>query len=80
MKTTKTAPHIPVDASATLEQDMRQEYDFDFSTAVRGKYAKALKSEGSNMVLLEPELAKAFPDSAAVNAALRSVLFRKTIR
>ncbi len=54
--------------------DLRPEYDFDFSKAVRGRYADRLKSEGSNLVLVEPDLVKAFPDSASVNAALRSVV------
>lgn len=54
--------------------DLRPEYDFDFSKAERGRYARRFKVEGSNLVLVEPELAKAFPDSASVNAALRSVV------
>jgi hypothetical protein len=54
--------------------DLRPEYDFDFSKADRGRYAKRLKVEGSNLVLVEPELSKSFPDSASVNAALRSVV------
>jgi hypothetical protein len=56
------------------EDELRPEYDFDFSTAERGRYAKRLKAEGSNLVLVDPDLAKAFPDSASVNAALRSVV------
>jgi hypothetical protein len=58
----------------TTNDDLRPEYDFDFSKAQRGRYARRLKIEGSNLVLVEPELAKSFPDSAAVNAALRSVV------
>ena len=54
--------------------DLRSEYEFDFSTAERGRYAAQLKTEGSNLVLVDPDLAKAFPDSASVNAALRSVV------
>ena len=54
--------------------DLRPEYDFDFSKAERGRYASRLRVEGSNLVLVEPDLAKAFPDSASVNAALRSVV------
>jgi hypothetical protein len=56
------------------EDDLKPEYEFDFAKAERGRYAKRLKAEGSNLVLLEPDLAKAFPDSAAVNAALRHLL------
>jgi hypothetical protein len=53
---------------------MRAEYKFDYSKAVRGKYYKRMLSEGANVVVLEPDIAKAFPDSAAVNDALRVVL------
>ena len=41
--------------------EMRAEYDF--SNAVRGKYRKRLAKEGSNIVVLDPDIAKAFPDS-----------------
>lgn len=54
--------------------DLRPEYEFDYSKAIRGKYYKRLLKEGSNVVVLERDVAKAFPDSAAVNAALRSVI------
>ena len=60
--------------SDDVGDELRPEYDFDFSKAERGRYAQRLKTEGSNLILVEPDLAKAFPDSAAVNAALRSVL------
>jgi hypothetical protein len=55
----------------------RPEYDFEYSKAVRGKYYKKLLKEGSNVVVLERDVAKAFPNSAAVNAALRSVIKAK---
>ena len=54
--------------------DMRSEYNFDYSKAVRGKYYKRTLKEGTNVVVLEPDVAKAFPNSAAVNDALRVVL------
>ena len=53
---------------------MRAEYDFDYSKAVRGKYYKRLLKEGSNVVVLDRDVAKAFPNSASVNKALRTVL------
>jgi len=53
---------------------MRAEYTFDYSKAVRGKYYKKILREGANVVVLEPDVAKAFPNSAAVNDALRVVL------
>ncbi len=58
---------------ASGSRDMRPEYDFDYSTAVRGKYYKRLLEEGSNVVVLDPDVAKAFRTSAAVNEALRSL-------
>lgn len=54
--------------------ELRPEYDFDYSKAVRGKYYKRLLSEGANVVMLEPDVAKSFRDSDAVNKALRSLL------
>jgi hypothetical protein len=59
---------------------MRAEYDFDYSKAVRGKYYKRLLKEGSNVVVLDRDVAKAFPDSVSVNKALRSVLEGKRRR
>ena len=54
--------------------EMRPEYQFDYSKAVRGKYYRRLLREGANVVVLEPDIAKAFRSSAAVNEALRSLL------
>lgn len=54
--------------------EMRPEYNFDYSKAVRGKYYRRLLEEGANVAVLEPDVAKAFRDSAAVNEALRSLL------
>ena len=54
--------------------EMRPEYSFDYSKAVRGKYYKRLLKEGANVIVLEQDVAKAFRDSAAVNDALRSLL------
>jgi hypothetical protein len=51
--------------------EMRPEYDF--SGGVRGKYADRYRA-GTNVVLLEPELANAFPDSKSVNDALRALV------
>jgi len=54
--------------------DLRREYDFDLSQGERGRYYKRLLKEGANIAVIEPDVAKAFPDSAAVNDALRSLL------
>lgn len=51
--------------------EMQAEYDF--SDGVRGKYTDRYR-QGTNVVLLDPELAKAFPDSKSVNDALRAIL------
>jgi hypothetical protein len=45
----------------------------DFPSLVRGKYTARLRGS-TNVVVLEPELAKVFPNAAAVNAALRSLV------
>jgi hypothetical protein len=50
---------------------MRTEYDFP--GAVRGKYAARYR-QGTNVVVLDPDVAKAFADSRAVNRALRALL------
>lgn len=55
-------------------EELRPEYDFDYSKAVRGKYYRRLLDEGSNVAILDPDISKAFPDSSAVNEALRSLL------
>jgi len=60
--------------SDKINDELRPEYNFDYSNAVRGKYYKRLMEEGSNVVVLEPDVAKAFHDSASVNKALRSLL------
>jgi len=52
------------------EDPMQQEYDF--SGGVRGKYA-ARYAEGSNVVVLDPDVAEVFPDAASVNEALRAL-------
>jgi len=54
--------------------DLRPEYRReDLAKGVRGKYLKAYRA-GTNLVLLRPEVAKAFPTEEAVNDALRSLI------
>ena len=62
----KKAPSKRVSSSS-----MRAEYDF--SNGIRGKYVDSYRA-GTNLVLLDPEIAKAFPDSKSVNDALRGLL------
>ncbi len=53
--------------------ELRPEYKgSDFGVLVRGKYAERLR-ESSNVVVIDPEVADLFPNSAAVNAALRAL-------
>ena len=61
-------------ASRKLTGDLRSEYRrSDFGILVRGKYAQRA-AEATNIVVLEPRVARAFPNDHAVNTALRGVL------
>ena len=61
-------------ANRKFANDMPAEYDFaSMKGGVRGKYAAQYRA-GTNLVLLDPEVAEAFPTDAAVNQALRAVL------
>jgi hypothetical protein len=51
--------------------EMRTEYDF--SQGIRGKHYEAYRA-GTNVVFLDPDVARAFPDSASVNQILRLLL------
>lgn len=50
--------------------EIRKEYDF--SHGVRGKYARRY-AEGTNVVVLEPDVAKSFPNAESVNDSLRAL-------
>ena len=57
-----------------LEDELRPEYDFAaMQGGVRGKYVQRYRS-GTILVLLDPDIAKAFPTDASVNEALRLLL------
>lgn len=58
-----------------MDDDLRPEYDLRelLKGGVRGKYAERYR-EGTNLVLLAPDVADAFPDEEAVNQALRLVI------
>ena len=47
--------------------------DYDFSQRIRGKHYEACRA-GTNVVFLDPDVAKAFPDSASVNQTLRLLM------
>jgi hypothetical protein len=63
------------DEKNDLSDDLRPEYDMAtlLKDGVRGKYATAFK-RGTNLVLLAPDVARAFPTEEAVNEALRLVM------
>nr|CAJ70930.1 conserved hypothetical protein [Candidatus Kuenenia stuttgartiensis] len=46
--------------------------EYDFSKGIQGKYAKKY-NEGTNVVVIDPDVAKFFPDHDSVNEALRSL-------
>ena len=57
-----------------LTDELRPEYDFaSMKGGVRGKYLRRAR-EGTNIVLIEPEVTEAFPTEQAVNEALKGVL------
>ena len=66
-------------ARAKRDPDMLAEYDF--SQGIRGKHAKRY-AEGTNVVVLSPDVAEFFPDSDAVNTALRALveIARKSVK
>ena len=58
-----------------MDDELRPEYDLRelLKGGVRGKYAQRYRA-GTNLVLLEPDVARAFPSEAAVNETLRLVI------
>jgi hypothetical protein len=59
-----------VDINSERDPEMLDEYDF--SGGVRGKYAGRF-AKGSNVVVLDPDVARVFTDSESVNQALRAL-------
>ena len=56
------------------KDELREEYDLSkLKNRVRGKYVKRYR-QVTNLILLEPEIAKAFPDAESVNNALRMLM------
>ncbi len=56
--------------SETNDADIQP--DYDFSEGTRGKYARRY-AQGTNVVVLEPDVARAFPNAEAVNSSLRAL-------
>jgi hypothetical protein len=63
----------PNDEVSNGNNDLREHYDFDYSQAKPNRFAEQLSNEAI-MVVLEPEVAAAFPTPEAVNEALRLVM------
>lgn len=63
------------ESKVQVEDDLRPEYDLKtlLKTGIRGKYAQRFR-EGTNLVLLDPDVAKAFPNAERVNEVLRLVM------
>ena len=57
-------------ANKSARPEMRAEYDF--SRGVRGKYARRF-AQGTNVVVLESDVAKVFPSADEVNSSLRAL-------
>ena len=58
----------------TKEDELRPEYDLSkLKRRVRGKYVERYR-EGTNLVLLQPDVAEVFPDADSVNEALRFLI------
>jgi hypothetical protein len=57
-----------------LDDELRPEYDFSkMAGGIRGKYIEQYRA-GTSLVLLDPDVAQAFPTDASVNEALRLLL------
>jgi len=66
-----------MESNQDLEDELHPEYDFSrMKGGVRGKYADRYRA-GINLVLLDPEVAQAFPTSKAVNEALHGSIVHK---
>jgi len=62
----------PMRKTNTIRGVAKMRAEYDFSTGVRGKYAKRF-SKGTNLIVLDPDVAKVFKDSKAVNNVLRAL-------
>jgi|SRR5687767_12137619 len=69
--------HMKKNHSNGPDNETRNEMqaEYDFSKGIRGRYA-ARYAQGTNLVLLDPDVSQSFPDSASVNEALRTLIKR----
>jgi hypothetical protein len=71
-----SALHRATNVIPQLAHKLRAEYDLsELKGQVRGKYLQRYRS-GTNLVLLSPDVAEHFPNSQAVNSALRTLIRR----
>ncbi len=61
-----------INKKAPAERGLKREYRFDYAKARPNRFASAYKT-GSRVVVLDPDVAKVFKDSSAVNTALRAL-------
>lgn len=82
-KATKTSSEDAEDARRKAEAGIKPEHQmrplYDFRGGVRGEYAKRYAA-GTNIVVLDPDVAQAFPTQEKVNAALRVLMRRRRAR
>ncbi len=64
------------EVNSERDPDMQDEYDF--SNGVRGKYTSRF-AQGSNVVVLDSDVAQVFTDSESVNQALRALIIQQRI-
>lgn len=63
---------------SSKKDELRPEYPADLiKSGVRGKYAGRIRAEGTNVVVIDPDLRDLFPDSASVNKALRAYVGKR---
>jgi Ribonuclease toxin, BrnT, of type II toxin-antitoxin system len=72
----KSASFMKKSSNKSAQKQIPEEYDF--SRGERGKYARRY-AQGTNVVVLEPDVAKVFSSSKAVNASLRKIIRQREV-
>ena len=72
----ESASFMKKSSNKSAQKQMREEYDF--SRGERGKYARRY-AQGTNVIVLEPDVAKVFSSSKAVNASLRKIIHQRAL-
>jgi hypothetical protein len=65
-----------MDRENKIDEEVEMRAEYDFSNAIQGKYARRF-AKGSNVIILDPEVAQEFITSKVVNAALRKALKKR---